>query len=72
MTTSLKKAFAKASSLSEIVQDQLARQMLEDIKAELKWDQALAGSQDLLEGMARKARRAHREGKTTRKGFDEL
>ena len=72
MTTSLKKAFAKASSLPEEVQEQLAEQMLEDIEGELKWDQTLADSQGLLEDLARKARRAQQEGKTTKKGFDEL
>ena len=72
MTTSLEKAFAKASSLPEAVQEQLAEQVLEDIEGELKWDQTLADSQDMLEDMARKARRAQQEGKTTNKGFDEL
>jgi hypothetical protein len=72
MTTSLKKAFDKASSLPEAAQEQLAKQMLEDIEGELKWDQTLADSQDLLEDLARKARRAQQEGKTTKKGFDEL
>ncbi len=72
MTRSLKKAFTKASSLPEAVQEQLAEQMLEDIEGELKWDQTLADSQDLLEDLARKARRAQRKGRTTRKGFDEL
>jgi hypothetical protein len=72
MTTSLEKAFAKASSLPEDVQEQLAEQVLEDIEGELKWDQTLADSQDMLEDMARKARRAQQEGKTTNKGFDKL
>lgn len=72
MTTSLEKVFAKASSLPEAVQEQLAEQMLEDIEGELKWDQTLADSQGLLEDLAGKARRAQREGKTTNKGFDEL
>jgi len=72
MTTSLKKAFDKASGLPEAVQEQLAEQMLEDIEGELKWDQTLADSQGLLEDLASKARRAQQEGKTTKKGFDDL
>jgi len=72
MTASLEQAFAKASHLPRAAQDQLARQMLRDIEGELKWDQTLAESQDLLEKMAGKARSAKRQGKTVRKGFDEL
>jgi hypothetical protein len=72
MTKSLEKAFAQASSLPEQAQEQLAEQLSEDIESELKWDQTLAGSQDLLEEMADKALRAQREGKTVQRGFDEL
>jgi hypothetical protein len=72
MTKSLEKAFAKASSLPDEAQEQLAEQLSEDIEGELKWDQTLADSQDQLEKMADKARRAQREGKTVQKGFDEL
>jgi len=72
MTALLEKAFAKASHLSQSAQKQLAEQMLEDIEGELKWDRTLASSQPLLEKMASKARQAKRQGKTVRKGFDEL
>jgi len=72
MTASLAQAFAKASHLPRAAQQQLAAQMLEDIKGETKWDQTLAESQELLEKMARNARAAKRKGKTIRKGFDEL
>ena len=72
MTTSLQKAFEKASSLPDEAQEQLAEQLLEDIEGELKWDRTLAGSQELLEKMAEQARRAQRQGETTHKGFDEL
>jgi hypothetical protein len=72
MTASLKQAFASASHLPQAMQDELAKQVLEDIEGELKWDKTLADSQDLLEKMAQKARSAKRQGKTVRKGFDEL
>ena len=72
MTAALQKAFAKASRLPEAAQEQLAAQVLEDIGGELKWDQTLANSQDLLERLARKARLSRRQGKISRKGFDEL
>ncbi len=72
MTVSLEKAFAKASRLPRAAQEQLAEQMLEDIEGELKWDQTLADSQKLLEEMAGNARKAKRQRKILRKGFDEL
>jgi hypothetical protein len=72
MTALLEQAFAKASHLPKAMQEQLAEQMLEDIEGELKWDRTLAGSQQLLEKMAAKARRAKRLGKTVDKGFDKL
>jgi hypothetical protein len=72
MTQSLEKAFAQAARLPAAAQEQLAEQMLEDIAGELKWDDSLAGSQPMLEAMAERARRARAEGKTVKKGFDEL
>ena len=72
MTALLEQAFLKASRLPRSAQEQLARQMLQDIKGELKWDRTLAQSQDVLEKMARKTRSEKRRGKTVRKGFDEL
>jgi len=72
MTALLEQAFVKASHLPKAMQEQLAEQMLEDIEGELKWDRTLAGSQQLLEKMAAKARRAKGLGKAVEKGFDEL
>ena len=72
MTASLERAFAKSSNLPKAAQNQLAKQMIDDIEAELKWDQTLANSQELLEKMARNARQARRAGNVICKGFDEL
>jgi hypothetical protein len=72
MTALLEKAFAKASHLPRAAQEQLAEQLLEDVEGELKWDKTLAGSERLLEKMASKALRAKRQGRISRKGFDEL
>jgi len=72
MTASLEKAFAKASDLPTEAQEQLAEQLLEDIDGEMKWDQTLANSQDLLEKLAQQARAAKRKGKIVSKGFDDL
>ena len=74
MTTSLKKAFAKAGDLPKPVQDEPAEQLLEDIRGELKWDKTLASpkSQKLLKSLAEKARKAKRLGKVHNKGFHQL
>ena len=71
MTAAMEKAFAKASRLPETVQDQLAEQVLDDIAGELKWEKTLDQSQELLEAMADKARKARRQRKTVKKGFDD-
>ena len=54
------------------MQKQLAQQLLQDIAGELKWDKTLADSQELLEAMAGKARRARHQGRTIKMGFDQL
>jgi hypothetical protein len=72
MTPLLEKAFAKAAALPDSIQDQLAEQLGEDISGESAWEQTLADSQEFLEGLAAKARDAHQQGKTIKKGFDEL
>jgi hypothetical protein len=60
MTTALRKAFAKASDLPENAQKALARQLLDDISGELKWDETVANSQELLERMALRATESKR------------
>jgi hypothetical protein len=72
MTRVLEKAFAKAAAMPAELQEQLAEQLLEDIEGEMKWDKTLAKSQKVLEQMASSARRERKQGKTHKKGFDEL
>jgi len=72
MTAALQKAFATAAKLPGPMQNQLASQLVEDIRAELKWDRTLARSQPTLEALAEKARKARRAGRVHRKGFDQL
>jgi hypothetical protein len=72
MTDLLKKAFEQAARLPDGVQDEVARQLLEDIEGELLWDDTLARSQDKLEEMADRALQELRAGRTRRAGFDEL
>ena len=72
MTKLLAEAFDRASKLSERLQDDIARELLEEIEWETRWDEMLAGSQDKLERLADKALQDYRAGKTKEMGFDEL
>ena len=72
MTKLLAEAFHKASSLSDELQDQLARELLDELDGETRWNQTLAASQDTLDRLADKAEKEYRAGKTKEMGFDEL
>jgi len=72
MTALLQEVFQKASALPEVVQDMLAKELLQEIKWEDQWDITLENSQSALEKLTVKAMREYREGKTTEMGFDEL
>ncbi len=72
MTKLLAQAFDKAAELPEDLQDLLARELLEEIEWESRWDATLAGSQEKLERLAERAAQEYRMGKTEKKGFDEL
>ena len=72
MTALLQQAFEKARELPENLQDELAKDVLDEIEWELKWDRTLANSQNVLEQLTRKAMQEYEEGRTAEKGFDEL
>lgn len=72
MTELLARAFEHASGLPDDRQDELARQILEDVMGESKWDKTLAHSQDQLGKLADQALEEFRAGRTLEMGFDEL
>ncbi len=72
MTKLLAQAFAKASELPEDLQDQLARELLEELASEARWDQTLEQSGETLDRMAEEAIKEYRAGRTKEMGFDEL
>lgn len=72
MTLLLSQAFDKAAKLPETMQEQIAAQLLEDIEAELKWDETFARTQDQLAKLAEKALRDIKAGRVRKMGFDEL
>ena len=72
MTKLLAEAFAKASFLTDELQDQLARELLDEIESESRWDHTLAATQDKLDLLAERAEQDYHAGKTQKIGFDEL
>jgi hypothetical protein len=72
MTTLLSKAIKKVEALPPELQDEIAKQILEDIDNELKWQKTLAQPQSKLEKFAEKALQESKAGRTKKMGFDEL
>jgi hypothetical protein len=73
MTNLLTEAFKKAQNLPEDIQDELAKQLIEDIENEFQWQQTLSRPQNsILDELARQALNESSEGKTKVMGFDEL
>ncbi|WP_448574036.1 hypothetical protein [Trichothermofontia sp.] len=74
MTSLLQQALLEIQKLPDYLQDELAKQLLEDIKNELNWQQNLSESDiqlgDLLT-MAREALIEEQERRTEDKGFGE-
>ena len=64
MTKLLKTAFNEASKLTAIEQNAIGRWLLEEIKAEKKWEKLFAESEDVLEQLAQEALMEHKKGKT--------
>jgi len=52
MTTLLETAFEKISALPEIEQNIYAKNLLEEIESEKRWDSSFSESEDLLSQMA--------------------
>lgn len=72
MTGLLTKALGEAEKLPRDLQDELARQLLEDIEGELRWDETLEKSHNQLSTLADRALEEFKAGRTRKMGFDEL
>ena len=72
MTKLLAQAFEKASTLPENLQDALARELMEELTWEAKWDKTLSEPMADLDDLAGKALDEYRAGRTHEKGFDQL
>ena len=60
----LNSAFEEVQKLPEESRDTLAEQLIKDIEAEIRWDETLAKSPDVLARLADKAREEYRAGRT--------
>jgi hypothetical protein len=72
MTELLEQVFKKASALPLELQDVLAREFLQEIEWENRWDKTFEKSQDVLNKLTEKAMREYESGQTEEMGFDEL
>ena len=72
MTKLLEKAFKKASLLSSVEQNALAKWMIEEIESEKKWDETFADSEDILDRLADEALDAHKKGKSRTLNIDKF
>jgi len=63
MTALLQKAFERASTLPEAQQDVLAKEFLQEIEWETRWDRTLESSQETLDEMTRKAMEEYEQEK---------
>lgn len=68
MTKLLTEVFEKASRLPESVQDQLARDLLDELAWESRWERTLAGSRSKLDQLAEKAVAEYEAGRTKEAG----
>ena len=72
MTALLDKLFEKASALPLELQDMLAKEFLQEIEWEHRWEKTLGKSQDVLDKLTEKAMQEYESGQTEEMGFDEL
>ncbi len=64
MTKLLQQAFQEAEKLPSMEQDEFAKWMLDELRAEERWQQAFANSQEALAQLAYEALEERRQGKT--------
>lgn len=70
MTSLLKQAFGKASLLPDADQDQLAKELIEEIESEMRWDHVFAQSQDKLAQLGKKALEDMKAGRGKKMGLN--
>jgi len=72
MTSLLSKVLKEAEKLSPEIQNEIAEQLMEDIKNEMQWQSTLSKPQKKIDALAKKALRKSKLRETRKGGFDEL
>ena len=72
MTELITKLFERISELPVDVQEEIAKQLIEDIDQEIKWRSSLENPDVVLDKLGETALKDSEEGKTKESGFDEL
>jgi len=72
MTELFAQAFKKASKLPEDLQDALARELIEELACEARWNETLSEPSGNLDDLAEEALNDYHAGHTHEKGFDKL
>ena len=72
MTKLLEKAFEEASKLTELEQNAIAKQLLNELAEEKKWGKSFSDSEDVLSRLADETVEEHRQGKTKPLDIDSL
>lgn len=72
MTPHFAQVVEKVATLPAVIQEEIALQWLDDVENELQWQATLEQPQPKLEQLALAALQQAKQGKTIKKGFDEL
>lgn len=72
MTKLLEKAFKKASKLSEVEQNMLAKWLIDELESENKWSEAFAESEDVLDLLGNEALDANKKDSVTSLNVNKL
>ena len=71
-TKTLQSLIDKATALPAELQDQFAKEWLAELEDDQLWDEKFARSAHVIDSLAEKALEARKQGKTIKKGIDEL
>lgn len=72
MTELMTKLMERISELPPNLQEEVAKQLIEEIDQEIKWQSSLENPDTVLNKLGEKALEDSEKGKTRESGFDEL
>ena len=72
MTELIAKLLERISELPPNLQEEIAKQLIEEIDQEIKWQNSLENPDTVLDKLGERALEDSEKGKTKESGFDEL